>query len=110
MRPEPNRIKSVQSDCLFFKVEQGIMESTLADMIVLFVTKCGAVPITSPSQEELSKAQVKKKEKRKKFLCVFNIALCYCSCCFTRRSCLLNNKLACFFIFFIKKGKIWLKH
>lgn len=43
------------------------MESTLAVMIVLFVTKCGAVPITSPSQEELSKAQVKKKKKEKKF-------------------------------------------
>lgn len=65
MRPEPNRIKTVQSDCLFFKVEQGIMESTLAVMIVLFVAKCGAVPVTSPSQEEISKAQVKKKRKKK---------------------------------------------
>lgn len=68
MRPEPNRIKRVQSDCLFFKVEQGIMESTLAVMIVLFVAKCGAVPVASPSQEELSKAQVKKRQKG--FVCV----------------------------------------
>lgn len=69
MRPQPNRIKSVQSDCLFFKVEQGTMESTLAVMIVLFVAKCGAVPVTSPSQEEISKAQVKKKKKRV-FVCL----------------------------------------
>lgn len=77
------------------------MESTLAVMMVLFVAKCGAVPVTSPSQEEISKAQVKKK----KVLCVFNIALCYCSCCFTIRIHSLNKKPAYFFIFVLQKGK-----
>lgn len=38
------------------------MEGALAAktvMIVVFVAHCGAVPTTSPSQEELSKAKVK---------------------------------------------------
>lgn len=41
--------------------EEGAMEGALAVktvMVVVVVALCGAVPTTSPSQEELSKAQV----------------------------------------------------
>lgn len=63
IKAEPERRNKTFSYSFFSAVEREIMEGALAAktvMIAALVAHCGAVPTTSPSQEELSKAQVKR--------------------------------------------------